>query len=67
MASISNGRAAAPANGVQQQQKLKQAHDELEKGAAVKAKDYALAGVRSEAELQLLTEYAVDYAHTIGG
>uniref|UniRef100_A0A183C177 Glutathione synthetase n=1 Tax=Globodera pallida TaxID=36090 RepID=A0A183C177_GLOPA len=71
MASMNNGHAAA--NGIQQQQqKLKQAQ---QSEALVKnnggaetmiANNYAMAEVRSDEEMQMLAEYAVDYAHSIG-
>ncbi|KAI3408414.1 hypothetical protein GPALN_010340 [Globodera pallida] len=73
MASMNNGHVAA--NGIeqqQQQQKLKQAQQSealaTSNGAAVTliANNYVLAGVRNDNEMQMLAEYAVDYAHSIG-
>uniref|UniRef100_A0A914I918 Glutathione synthetase n=1 Tax=Globodera rostochiensis TaxID=31243 RepID=A0A914I918_GLORO len=67
MASMNNGHV------VQQQQKLKQAPQQSEalaksNGAAatIIANNYVLAEVRNDDEMQMLAEYAVDYAHSIG-
>uniref|UniRef100_A0A183CD48 Glutathione synthetase n=1 Tax=Globodera pallida TaxID=36090 RepID=A0A183CD48_GLOPA len=71
MASMNNGHVTA--NGIQQQQqKLKQAQksEALAKSnggaATMSANNYVLAEVRNDNELQMLAEYAVDYAHSIG-
>ncbi|KAL3081936.1 hypothetical protein niasHS_011561 [Heterodera schachtii] len=69
MASINNGHAAVgAANGIQQKKLLQQqqAHGTNMAQLPVNANDYALAAVRDDAELKLLAEYAVDYAHSIG-
>uniref|UniRef100_A0A183CSG2 Ferritin n=1 Tax=Globodera pallida TaxID=36090 RepID=A0A183CSG2_GLOPA len=72
MASMNNGHVAANGIQQQQQQKLKQAQQsealvKSNRGTATMiAKNYAMAEVRSDEEMQMLAEYAVDYAHSIG-
>lgn len=74
MTSLNN---AARTNGITPQPKLRpvpgvqQAVQQQVKSngateAQVRANDYAAAGVRNEAEMKMLAEYAIDYAHSIG-